>query len=229
MPTRMIRDSLLNSDRFLSLPDNTARICYLACLLTADDRGNLEGGAGHLVRMWRDFGIDSTEKAASIGQFLGDQDLIRFYDHGEKRYIHVPRFGQRLRSFKRACPKSPWCENVTESNNSSEICQPVAASRRKSPPEEKRREVKPLAQNEFARFWEVYPKRKSRGSAEKAFAKLRPSEQLLQTILIAVERAKTSTEWLREAGKYIPYPASWLNAKGWLDESLVVPGNGLAL
>jgi hypothetical protein len=142
MPSRMIRDTLLGSDRFLGLPDNTARMCFVACMLTADDRGNLEASPGALVRLWRDFGVDSNAKAVSTSQFLADQDLIRLYQVDGKQYIHVPRFGQRMRSFKRACPASPWCENVDSSSTSLPICQQVAANGSKSPPEVKRREVK---------------------------------------------------------------------------------------
>lgn len=142
MPSRMIRDAILESDRFLSLPDNTARVCYIACLLTADDRGNREASTGALVRLWRDFGVDSNAKASDIAQFLGDKDLIRVYDVAGKQYMHIPRFGQRMRSFKRACPPSPWCENIEESTKSSGICQQVAAGSRKSRPEVKRSEEK---------------------------------------------------------------------------------------
>jgi hypothetical protein len=106
----MIRDELLESDRFLSLPDNTARMCFVVILLNADDRGNLEASPGQLVRMWRDFGIDSNAKAASIAQSLADQDLIRMYEADQKQYAHVPRFRQRLRHLKHACPASPWCD-----------------------------------------------------------------------------------------------------------------------
>lgn len=230
MPTRMIRDAILNSDRFLSLPDNTARVCFIACLLSADDRGNLEGGPGYLVRMWRDFGVDSTEKAASIGQFLADQDLIRFYDAGSKRHIHVPRFQQRMRSFKRACPPSPWCKTSTKSEQSLSDCPQPAASSGKSPP--KRSEGKgstTLAQTSFAQFWEAYPKKKSKGQAEKSWLKLNPDEHLTATILQAVLTAKNSDDWRRDLGKWIPHPASWLNAKGWLDELTPSPSGGLAL
>jgi hypothetical protein len=215
----MIRDALLNSDRFLSLPDNTARMCFVACLLNADDRGNLEASTGALVRMWRDFGVDSNAKAEDTSQFLSDKDLIRLYETASKRYMHVPRFGQRMRSFKRACPPSPWCETSEESSKSSGICQQVAANSGKSRPEVKRREEKyPLAQTAFARFWAAYPRRKNRGQAERAWQKLKPSEQLIAQILQAIERATTSESWQKESGRFIPYPASWLNAKGWLDE-----------
>ena len=84
---------------------------------------------------------------------------------------------------------------------------------------EKRREEK-SREGAFATFWQAYPRRKSRGQAEKAFAKLNPSEQLLAAILAGIERAKTSEQWTRDDGKFIPYPATWLNAKGWEDEDL---------
>ena len=37
-------------------------------------------------------------------------------------------------------------------------------------------------------------------------------------MLAIIERAKKSDDWLKESGKYIPYPATWLNARGWEDE-----------
>lgn len=70
----------------------------------------------------------------------------------------------------------------------------------------------------FVKFWEAYPKKKSKGQAEKAFAKTKPDEQLLAIMLATIEQAKKSEDWQKENGKYIPYPATWLNAKGWEDE-----------
>jgi len=70
----------------------------------------------------------------------------------------------------------------------------------------------------FEKFWKAYPRKKSKGQAEKAFIKLNPSEQLLETIISKIEQAKTSKEWQEEGGKFIPYPATWINAKGWEDE-----------
>lgn len=86
---------------------------------------------------------------------------------------------------------------------------------------EKRREEKkePLREDEsFARFWGAYPKKRSKGDAEKAWAKLKPSEELVNRILRAVEVAKTRDDWRKDGGKFIQYPASWLNAKGWEDQ-----------
>lgn len=69
----------------------------------------------------------------------------------------------------------------------------------------------------FEKFWEAYPRKTSKGTARKAWAKLKPSEQLLGRMISAIERAKTSAQWIKENGQFIPYPASWLNAEGWED------------
>lgn len=68
----------------------------------------------------------------------------------------------------------------------------------------------------FEVFWTEHPKKKSKTAAEKAWAKLKPDEQLFADIMSGLERAKTSVEWLDK--QYIPYPASWLNDGGWMDE-----------
>ena len=72
-----------------------------------------------------------------------------------------------------------------------------------------------LAQN-FARFWEAYPKKKGKADAEKAFKKVKvPVEDLLQ----ALEKQKKTSDWIRESGRFIPYPATWLNGKRWEDDT----------
>ena len=37
-------------------------------------------------------------------------------------------------------------------------------------------------------------------------------------MLSSIERWKRSKEWLKDGGQYIPYPSTWLNAKGWEDK-----------
>ena len=40
----------------------------------------------------------------------------------------------------------------------------------------------------------------------------------LQTMLDAVEKQKTTSDWMDHGGQYVPYPATWLNAGAWEDE-----------
>jgi len=70
----------------------------------------------------------------------------------------------------------------------------------------------------FTVFYNAYPKHKSRGDAEKVWNKIKPDKNLIQKILDTIIKFKNSEEWTKENGKYIPYPATWLNAKGWEDE-----------
>lgn len=70
----------------------------------------------------------------------------------------------------------------------------------------------------FAQFWDMYPKKKDKQSAEKAFKKLNPDEALLKTMLNAIEEQKKSAEWQKDNGQYIPHPSTWLNGHRWEDE-----------
>ena len=74
----------------------------------------------------------------------------------------------------------------------------------------------------FAQFWAAYPKRKDKEKAQKAFAKINPSQELLQVMLTAIEKSKSTDDWKKDNGQYIPYPATWLNGKRWEDEEAII-------
>lgn len=80
-------------------------------------------------------------------------------------------------------------------------------------------------QGGFDRFWHSYPKRLAKGDAQKTWKKLKVNPSLLDTILMAVEKQKQSADWQKESGKFIPYPATWLNGRRWEDET---EGSGIA-
>ena len=73
-------------------------------------------------------------------------------------------------------------------------------------------------ENLFESFWKAYPKKRSKGDAEKAWKAIKPNEELLKVMLSKIEEAKLSHAWQKENGQYIPHPATWLRAKGWEDE-----------
>lgn len=70
----------------------------------------------------------------------------------------------------------------------------------------------------FLEFWAVYPKRKKKADAFKAFEQLAPDGELLAEMIEAVQRQREWEDWQRESGRYIPLPGSWLRGEGWLDE-----------
>jgi hypothetical protein len=70
----------------------------------------------------------------------------------------------------------------------------------------------------FEFFWKTYPKKLDKGRVEKWFSKNKPSKELVDLMIKQVERFKQTEQWKKEDGKYIPYPATWLNSKCWEDE-----------
>jgi len=111
-------------------------------------------------------------------------------------------------------PTKPLIYNEKPIHSHQSTCRKPQSRVEESRVEESRVDTNAL----FSTFWNAYPKRKSKGQAEKAFWRVNPDEQLLATMLATIERATKSEDWLKEDGKYIPYPATWLNAKGWEDE-----------
>ena len=70
----------------------------------------------------------------------------------------------------------------------------------------------------FERFWSVYPKKVGKGAARAAFMKLKPSQELTETMIKAVRLADRSPQWQKDDGQFIPNPATWLNQHRWEDE-----------
>ena len=77
----------------------------------------------------------------------------------------------------------------------------------------------------FERFWSCYPRKTAKQNALKAWLKLKPDEALVNGILSALERFKKTEQWLRDNGRYIPYPATWLEDRRWEDEVCSPPQN----
>lgn len=73
----------------------------------------------------------------------------------------------------------------------------------------------------FERFWKLYPKKKDKKSAIKEWNRLKADRNLMMIMTAALRRQMTSTEWLRDNGRAIPYPCRWLSHRRWEDEQSV--------
>ncbi len=68
-------------------------------------------------------------------------------------------------------------------------------------------------------FWNAYPKKEIKSRRRESIQKLKPDERLLDIMLSTLEEQKRSTDWQRDKGQFIPYPATWLNGRRWEDEA----------
>jgi hypothetical protein len=87
-------------------------------------------------------------------------------------------------------------------------------------PEEKKKSETDIC---FDRFWAVYPRKVGKDAAWRAWQKRRPSEELTNTILAALAWQKQQDNWIRESGRYVPNPATWINQGRWQDEPQNTP------
>lgn len=80
------------------------------------------------------------------------------------------------------------------------------------------KELNELQEKQFDKFWQAYPKKVSKKQAQKSWKKINPSLELFEKILKALEMVKQTEQWKKDNGKYVPYPATWLNQERWTDE-----------
>ena len=95
---------------------------------------------------------------------------------------------------------------------------------------------KKIYKDKFLEFWEAYPKKLNKSKTEEWFIKNKPDNDLLNEMLTKLEMFKQSESWLKDDGKFIPYPTTWLNQKRWEDEieepegrKYILDGNGIQL
>ena len=102
----------------------------------------------------------------------------------------------------------------TESKPKAKAKQP---KREKEREEEKEREIENecYARDAFETFWKAYPRKVGKDAARRAFAKVKVP---VETLVAAVEAQKSSTQWTKDNGQFIPNPATWLNQGRWQDE-----------
>jgi phage replication O-like protein O len=168
--------------------------------------------------------IDKANLSRTIGQLVDMRVLHRIAG----RYAHCLSLNKHYRQWqlddhlRLSIQQPPVVESTTDgvvestteglSNQQPQKTTPKDNNQKTTPKETLSRSLR----ERFEIFWAAYPKRKSKATAEKAFAKLNPSEQLFKDLVAGLELAKTSADWVNP--KFIPHAATWLNAAGWMDE-----------
>ena len=69
-------------------------------------------------------------------------------------------------------------------------------------------------------FYSSYPRKVKKQDVVKWFNKQKPTCELFSLIMNKLEQFRVSPDWLKDGGKFIPYPTTWLNQKRWEDESI---------
>jgi len=77
----------------------------------------------------------------------------------------------------------------------------------------------------FDEFWKAYPRKAGKDAAWKAWQSRIKAGTLpsIEVLSAAIDIQKRSPAWTKDAGQFIPHPATWLNQGRWQDEQAGTP------
>ena len=120
------------------------------------------------------------------------------------------RFGGTPNPTPKAAPMPPF--GVGNGRDKGDGSSSSSSSSRTTPPNP------PKASEAFSHFWDAYPRKVAKPAAQKAWGRIQHADGLLPVMLAAIAAQKQSEQWRKEAGAFIPHPATWLNQRRWEDE-----------
>ncbi len=251
MPTRLLREGILDSDAVNSLSLG-AEVFYRRLMSVVDDFGRFD--ARPSVLRSRLFPLRTeTVKDADISAWLKEcevANLIAVYSHNSKPFLlfgkvdapraKVSKYPQPPADvYNRLQPQTPvnicaqplasvtysYSGSDSNSNSNSHTNAEQTPAGVKADAEKPAVEKPQLWANGdhplFPKFWKAYPNHANRTTAARAFAELNPTDELLAELLAAIDAQKKWDQWQR---KIIPHAANWLNDRRWLDEPPEAPG-----
>ena len=223
MPNRIIKDSIMKSEKLSELTDFQFRL-WVHLITYVDDYGR--GDARPAIIRGSCFPLRDRMTNKDIEKGLADlagAGCVGLYKVDGKPYLYFPNWEkhQRVRQKVSKCPGPDECDEETQDAAScGELPQDAA---RIQNPEYRIQNTESRIQNPNARkareeafdeFWKAYPRKEDKQKAKKAFDKVTVP---LQTLLDGIETWKRSAQWSKDNGQFIPYPATWLNGKRWED------------
>lgn len=222
MPNRLLREGILTSERIEKL-NWAEEVFYRRLMSVVDDFGRYYARPALLLAacyplLLKKVSDSDIEKWLSACE---NAALVRVYPAEDgKRYLQMLDFKQQVRAINSKFPQPP------------DTCVADAMQTLFTPPASAHLDVfgvgdvvevdKPAAPSGAElfekQFWPAYPKKKAKDDALKAFLKRKPDQALVDLMLMALAWQSLTEDWTKEGGKFIPYPATWLNDGRWTDE-----------
>ena len=197
-----------------------ARLLFIMLWTIADDSGRARAASRMLASLLFPYDDDAALKIPEWLMELERQKCVRVYCIDGNTYLQIEKWTTHQKIDKPSASKLP---------------SPPERSRKPREGSPKGREgssgdlvpsTKDLGSSiahsrsltDFEKFWEEFPKKVSKGDARKAYAKAVTRASPDQILAAAAAYARQRK---REDPKFTQYPATWLNADGWLNEGLI--------
>lgn len=222
MPSRLLREGILSSDRIDHL-DFPAEVFYRRLMSKVDDYGLFDARPSILRSSLYPLRVDRVREA-DIARWIAACEMagvIALYVHGGKPYGQMVDTEWQTRSEPKH-PLPPWGKGKPAravENNCKQPKTPVPVFGDVFGVGDDPSAGRPG--EGFDEFYAAYPRKVKPKDARKAWDKLKPNAELRIVILKAIEVQKRTEQWQKEGGQFVPYPASWLNSESWLNETQV--------
>lgn len=221
MPTRLIREGILTSEPVNSL-SWAEEVFYRRLLSVVDDFGRYYASPKLLRAACYPLHIDKVSDS-DIGKWLAacaTAALVRVYPAEDgKSYIEVQRFNQQVRAKASKFPQPQAIDSTCIADAKQVQADAHLDVSVFGVVSEDDKPAAPSGAELFEKeFWPAYPKKKAKDDALKAFLKRKPDRALLDLMLAAITWQRQTEDWVKEGGKFVPYPATWLNDGRWTDE-----------
>lgn len=212
MPNRIIKESICTSDT-IDLLSWFEEVFFYRLIVNSDDYGRLDARPAILkARLFPLKNVTEKQICDALNK-LSTVGIVTVYEYDGRPYLQLVTWDkhQQIRAKK---SKYPTPDESCNQMISDDIKCPRNPIQSESNPNQNPN----IYAQRFEEFWQAYPRKRSKGQAERTWYKIKPDEQLHDRIMQSLEQAKTSVDWKKNKGQYIPYPSTWLNSKGWEDE-----------
>jgi uncharacterized protein YifE (UPF0438 family) len=211
MPTRYLKAGIRDSELIDKLSP-MAETFFYRLLVTVDDFGRYDARASMIKAHCYPIKESVTaKKCAELLKELSDAGMIEIYMVDEKEYLQVCRWDNIPRAKESKFPQKPANVNHLHTDvyiTHTDVPLTVTVTETKTETE---------TEDGFALFWSTYPntqRKQSKGKCEDVWkkGKLRIDKQ---KIVDHIESLKTSVDWLKDNGQFIPAPLVYLNQRRW--------------
>ena len=220
MPNRIISSGILTSDS-LSKLSWFDQCVFFRLLVLADDYGRYD--ARPAVIRGQAFSLyDVTNKdiQAALSR-LAAVGIIGLYEVGGRSYLQLEHWNsyQRVRNSKEKYPAPP--KSYGDMQIRRELPRVAASCGLESNPNPNT--PLPPTGELFGEFWVAYPRKVGKANCQKWFEKHKVDRKTLDAMLTSIAYLKTTEQWKKDDGKFIPHPQTWLNGRRWEDETAQPP------
>ena len=211
----IVRRKLTHDHRFTQIPNDWIRdpqVSLKARGLLALLLSHSEGWSVTVGSLARENRCGKDAIRGAVGELEARGYLVR-----EQHRASGGEFSETYWFTSEPLSGSPLSENPTPVNPTPENPQLKKTSVKNTNSKKTKREKtwsRETMDEAFETFWSTYPRRVGKAAARRAFDKLAHSN--MREILEGVARLSVDPN-LPEI-QFVPYPATWLNREGWLDE-----------